>query len=156
MSMLDNDLIQSMLKKAEAETVINPQQNPQASLSLLVKVIQLEQFSKKDVEIYLAKICNNPMTTPTLEVILALVRMYSFRRLSIAPHQLAVSNPVAFSVLKDLEDYLLEEITCILQNNKENLVINHSKVSLIMGYVKKNYGKFYFNVCKALKKIINK
>lgn len=154
--MLDNDLIQSMLKKAEADTVINPQQNQQASLSLLVKVIQLEQFSKKDVEIYLAKMCNNSMTTPTLEVILALVRMYSYRRLSIPPHQLAITNPTAFAVLKDLEDYLLEEITCILQNNKENLVINHSKVSLIMGYIKKNYGKFSFNVCQMFKKIINK
>jgi hypothetical protein len=153
MSMLDNDLIQSMLKKAEAETVINPQQNQQASLSLLIKVIQLEQFSDKDIKIYLSKICNNPMTAPTLEIILALIRLYSSKRLQAIPH---INNPIAFAVLKDLEDYLLEEITCILQNNKENLVINHSKVSLIMGYVKKNYGKFYFNVCKVIKKIINK
>lgn len=153
MSMLDNDLIQSMLKKAEAETVINPQQNSQASLSLLIKVIQLEQFSDKDIKIYLSKICNNPMTAPTLEIILALIRLYSSKRLQAIPH---INNPIAFAVLKDLEDYLLEEITCILQNNKENLVINHSKVSLIMGYVKKNYGKFYFNVCKVIKKIINK
>jgi 1-aminocyclopropane-1-carboxylate deaminase/D-cysteine desulfhydrase-like pyridoxal-dependent ACC family enzyme len=151
--MLDNDLIQSMLKKAEAETVINPQQNSQASLSLLIKVIQLEQFSDKDIKIYLSKICNNPMTAPTLEIILALIRLYSSKRLQAIPH---INNPIAFAVLKDLEDYLLEEITCILQNNKENLVINHSKVSLIMGYVKKNYGKFYFNVCKVIKKIINK
>lgn len=151
--MLDNDLIQSMLKKAEAETVINPQQNQQASLSLLIKVIQLEQFSDKDIKIYLSKICNNPMTAPTLEIILALIRLYSSKRLQAIPH---INNPIAFAVLKDLEDYLLEEITCILQNNKENLVINHSKVSLIMGYVKKNYGKFYFNVCKVIKKIINK
>jgi 1-aminocyclopropane-1-carboxylate deaminase/D-cysteine desulfhydrase-like pyridoxal-dependent ACC family enzyme len=93
------------------------------------------------------------MTAPTLEIILALIRLYSSKRLQAIPH---INNPIAFAVLKDLEDYLLEEITCILQNNKENLVINHSKVSLIMGYVKKNYGKFYFNVCKVIKKIINK
>lgn len=153
MSILDQDLMQSMLQAADKDNKYGLSQNAPESLNLLIKVIQLEQFSEKDINAYLTKICNNQMTIPVLEVILSIIRLYSFKRIQGFAH---INNPQAFAVIKDLEDFLLQEITCILQNNKENIVINYSKIDLIMNYIKKKYGKIYFNIWITLKKIINK
>lgn len=146
--MLDKDLINACLKHAEEDNKNGLPQNPNESINLLIKIVQLEQFTPHDIKAYLSKVCNNPMTTPVLEVLLAIIRLYSFERLQQIPH---INNPQAFAVIKDLEDYLLQRITNLLLDNKENLVINQSKVALLMGYMKKRYYSLYFKLCKMFK-----
>lgn len=146
--MLDRDLINACLKHADEDNKNGFQHNANDSVNLLVKVIQLEQFTQNDIKAYLSKICNNPMTAPTVEVLLSIIRLYSFERLQQIPH---INNPQAFAVIKDLEDYLLQRVTSLLLDNKENLVINQSKISFLIGYMKKRYLNFYFRLCKMFK-----
>lgn len=144
--MLDQDLIQNMMVRATEENNSISDTQRQKMQSLLIKVVQLEQFTDKDIKTYLMKICNNQMTVPVIEVMLSLIRLYPLKRLQELSH---INNPIAFSVVKDIEDYLLHEISCILQMNKENLIVNHTKVSLIMSYIKKR-SFIFFKLCKML------
>lgn len=147
--MLSNDLIAACLKHAEEDLKLKGSVRTQNEMgNLLIKVVQLEQFTQNDIRNYLYKLCNNQMTMPTIEVLLAIMRIYASERLPQIPH---INNPQAFAVIKDLEDFLLQKITDILLDNKENLIINESKIHIVSKYLRKKYCGFYSKLCKIFK-----
>ena len=144
--MLEEDLRTACLLSATEDNKNNFQQNKDYNTNRLIKIIQLEKLTENDVKIYLSRVCNNQMTIPTIEIMLSIIRLYPLIRLKETPH---INNPQAFAVIKDLEDYLVESVSRLLFDNKENIVINESKVSLIKSYFKKCY--FNFNLWKIIK-----
>lgn len=144
--MLDQELINACLKHAERET---ESISKDSNKNLFLKIVQLEQFDESDIKSYLAKICNNPMAIPSVEVILSIIRLYSYERLQKLSH---INNPQAYAVIKDLEEYMLQKITYILCQNKQNIVINESKISILFHHLK---SKFH-GVCYKLKQMFFK
>lgn len=123
--------------------------------SSVIKIVELEQYSAKDIEMFLSHIAGNSMTIPTLEVLLSIMRLYQIERLGKMSY---LNNPQALAIVKDMEDYFVKKVTCILANyhsNNPRMTINTSKINAITRYFIKHSG--YYNIIwNKLKLIFNK
>lgn len=145
MSILNIDLKQHFIEQSQDKnTNIKPIKQD------VLKIIQLDKSSDDLYKTMVYKFLSNQQSLEALEFVLAYVKLYESKRLQEHPH---LTNPQAKAILADLEQFLIDEISCILIKSNKDLIVNHSRIKLIMKYISKNYS---FNLSKLCKMIIFK